>query len=181
MIAMKLNKKGYMLVEIIVSFALAFSIAIYLFNLTIKFKDTNEDIYYSTKYLKDKNLITRNIMEDLERGTISNVSQSTNTLSFKLIIPKDDGTTVEETRNLKLDDGTIYYGKYDTNNFVKTDVSYYQKILESSLIIGNIDNCSNLTNGYFCIRIPITSMYNDNNYDIKLFSSNVRTPPPTPY
>ena len=100
---MKLNKKGYMLVEIIVSFVLAFSIAMYLLNLTIKFKDTNDEIYYSAKYFKDRNLITRNIMNDIERGKVSNVTLSSNVLSFKLTILKDDGTTVEEVRNLKLD------------------------------------------------------------------------------
>ena len=63
---MKINKKGYMLVEIIVSFVLAFSIAMYLLNLTIKFKDTNEEIYYSAQYFKDRNLVVRNIMDDLD-------------------------------------------------------------------------------------------------------------------
>ena len=61
----KMNRNGYMLVEIIVSFSIAFVIFISLTNLVLKFKDVNEETYYETKYLKDKTLITRNIMNDL--------------------------------------------------------------------------------------------------------------------
>ena len=57
---MKLNQKGYMLVEIIVASVIAFSVAYYLLNLTYKFKDKNEDVYYSTTMLADKINITKN-------------------------------------------------------------------------------------------------------------------------
>ena len=59
---MKLNRKGYMLVEIIIASVLAFGIAYYLLNLTYKFKNTNADVYESYYYMKDKILITKNIM-----------------------------------------------------------------------------------------------------------------------
>ena len=170
---MKLNKKGYMLVEIIVAFTLTFSIAMYLLNLSLKFKDTNEDIYYSAKYLKDKNLITRNIMNDLEKNIInvSGMNKTNKELTFE--VKEDDGNT--KTRKLIINNNTIEYGYYNnsTTEFVKEDNSYYKKELEQSLIIGNIENCS-LANNYFCIKIPITSMYDDKSYDIKLFSSNTK-------
>ena len=113
-------------------------------------------------------------MNDIERGVVSNVTLSSNVLSFKLTILKDDGTTVDEMRNLKLDttNKVIYYGKYN-GGFVTGDVSYYTKKLESSLNIGNMENCSNLTNGYFCVKIPIDALYSSENYDVKLFSSNI--------
>ena len=104
---MKLNKKGYMLVEIIVAFTLTFSIAMYLLNLTLKFKDTNEDIYYSAKYLKDKNLITRNIMNDLEKNIInvSGMNKTNKELTFE--VKEDDGNT--KTRKLIINNNTITY------------------------------------------------------------------------
>ena len=61
---MKLNRKGYMLVEIIIASVLAMTVAYYLLNLTYRFKDTNEDLYHSTVFLNDKILITKNIMQD---------------------------------------------------------------------------------------------------------------------
>ena len=49
---MKINKKGYMLVEIIVSFVLAFSIAMYLLNLTIKSLIVNDSMTLEDKVAK---------------------------------------------------------------------------------------------------------------------------------
>jgi len=172
---MKLNKKGYMLVEIIVAFALAFSIAMYLLNLTLKFKDTNEDIYYSAKYLKDKNLITRNIMSDLEKNIVdvSSINKSAKELTFDVYILKENGDSTRETRKLKISGNTIEYGKFNTN-FVKGDRSYYKKELEQSLIIGDMsDEFCSLENNYFCFQIPISSMYDDKNYGITILSNNV--------
>ena len=42
---MKLNRKGYMLVEIVIASVLAMGIGYYLLNLTYKFKNNSEDIY----------------------------------------------------------------------------------------------------------------------------------------
>lgn len=62
---MKLNRGGYMLVEIIVAFVLAAGISYYLLNLTYRFKNLDEDIYQSYLYMQNKNLITKNVMNDL--------------------------------------------------------------------------------------------------------------------
>ena len=86
---MKINKKGYMLVEIIISFTLAMSIAYYLLNLTYKFKNMDEDIYMSTIFIKDKILVTKNIMNDIDRGTVSDipasVDENTSSITFNLV------------------------------------------------------------------------------------------------
>ena len=170
---MKLNKKGYMLVEIIVSFVIAFSIAIYLLNLTIKFKDTNEEIYYSARYLKDKNLITMNIMEDLDRGIIKEIEHIPGSYEIKFKIYIDGLETNEETRKLLMHNDesgfSIEYGSLDeSGNFNKTDESYYKKTLEKSLMIdiNNIKINTNSTENIFNIKIPINSMYTKEKYDI---------------
>ena len=62
----KLNNKGYMLVEIIIASVIAFSVAYYLINLTIKFKNQNSDLYNNTIIKNDKVNITKNIMNDIE-------------------------------------------------------------------------------------------------------------------
>ena len=61
----KLNNKGYMLVEIIIASVIAFSVAYYLINLTIKFKNQNSDLYNNTIIKNDKVNITKNIMNDI--------------------------------------------------------------------------------------------------------------------
>ena len=172
---MKLNNKGYMLVEIIVSFSLAFAIVISLTNLVLKFKDLSEDLYYETKYLKDKNLITRNIMNELDKGTISNINLiDSKTLTFTYEYLDDENKSVEEIRKLEIYDNNITYGKYENNSFITNDLSYYTKTMESSLEIKELENCSNFPN-YFCIKIKVDSIYSDLNYDLTFFSTKVKS------
>ena len=165
----KINKKGYMLVEIIVSFSLIFVILISLTNLLIKYKDDNEDLFYSTKYLKDKNLITRNIMEDLKKVNILNVEKIDNKLILYVEYLNESNNFVSGTRMLSIDNNTITYGNYDnvSNSFLESDYSYYNKKLESSLDIEEL--VYNFTEDTVDIKIKVRSLYNDENYDINLF------------
>ncbi len=172
---MKLNRQGYMLVEIVVSFALAMSIAFYLLNLTYQFKNTNEDIYQSITYMNDKTAITKNIMNDLDQGivlevpTISSTSQDVQ-INFKM---KLKSTEVEEKRKLRISiqDGvtTFYYGKVDdSGTYVTSDVSYYQKNLQKSLQVDSSNIKTNQVGNYLSIEIPIQSLYEAKSYNIKL-------------
>lgn len=173
---MKLNQKGYMLVEIVLSAVLAMSIAYYLLNLTYKFNNTNADLYESIVYMNYKTIITKNIMQDLEQGNIvsgsveSNLSSSESNVSFVLV--KEDGFS--EKRKLEVKDSSsgtvIEYGKWDsTNGFYTEDISYYKKVLPSIMIVEKIELKSSSTNG-LGIKIPISSIYDEQSYDIKIFS-----------
>ena len=109
---MNLNKKGYMLVEIVIAFGIAMAIAYYLMNLTYKFKNTNEDIYQSTIYLKDKVSVTKNIMNDLEKSTIVEYNKCNDTNQNCIMLKTQDGT--EKKIEAKKDETTgvikIIYG-----------------------------------------------------------------------
>lgn len=181
---MKLNRKGYMLVEIIISFTLAMSIAYYLLNLTYKFKNMDEDIYMSTIFIKDKILVTKNIMNDIDRGMItyipSNVDENTNSITFNLHINNSNNS---ERRKIAIDRDkkTIEYGKINENgDFDKENISYYSKTIDDALIIKGLTIKSSELSNYFSIIIQISSLYDDNDYDIKLFgqafSNNIATP-----
>lgn len=183
MIFMRLNNKGYMLVEIIVSFVLACSIAMYLLNLTIKFKDTNESIYYSSVYLKDKNLITRNIMNDIKEGNIVDFSSGGNWIKFKVELDSDVSNSTRMMQVYKAlrinDDNSIEYGvvtNYDEIynreiiSFGISDSSYYKKKLEDGLVVGELAVEAE-NDRYLVIRIPISSLYTEDNYDIILMSN----------
>lgn len=134
----KLNNKGYMLVEIIVASVIAFSVAYYLLNLTYKFKDKNEDVYYSTTMLADKINITKNIMNDLVEKKVESRTSSITGDSYSITLELDDGTS----RKILIDKNkkTITYGLIDaSDNFDKTNSSYYTKKLENYLEIGELD------------------------------------------
>ena len=166
----KINRKGYMLVEIIVSFALAFTVLIYLTNLLLKYKDINEDLFYSTKYIKDKNLITRNIMSDLENGYIIDVSKNGNIIDFDVELLKGNEIIFEKKRlEIDKENKKVRYGKINEVNgmFDKSNFSYYEKEIESSLMIGDIFFEEKEESARF--QVPITSMYSDENYDLSFF------------
>ena len=175
---MRLNKKGYMLVEIIVAAVIAFSIAYYLLNLTFKFKDKNELVHDSRDLNSIKINVTKNIMNDLdgkdigfkiENGNIVGISN--NSIQFyangsprKLII-------VNDNNNNKV----IKYG-YHTNGTIKmTKLSndpYYVKNLSSYNYL-NIDNITikdSVKNDKIVVSIdiPISSIYTDEVVHIKL-------------
>lgn len=178
----KLNKKGYMLVEIVIASVLTFGIAYYLLNLTYKFKNINEDIYQSVYYGNDKMLITKNIMSDLEKGTVTDIQESADgqTIEFSLYI---QNTRIEKRKLMvtKVDGKTkIQYGKITMVDgvyiFDKTNISYYEKDLETTLIVGDLEMIKTIggtaTNG-LAITIPIHSIYDDKDYSIKLFANRL--------
>lgn len=59
---MKLNKKGYMLVEIILASALAFGLAFFIIDLVIRLKNKNNDLLVETLITTDKTIITNKLM-----------------------------------------------------------------------------------------------------------------------
>ena len=183
-IEMKLNQKGYMLVELVLSSVLAMTIALYLINLTYQFKNKNEDIYQSITYSKDKIAITKNIMNDLDNQVVTFIkTDSTKTgdktiyNNYLTVISKKDST--ENFRNIQIvqsKEGTsIFYGKWNknTNSFDKSDVSYYEKKLDKSLIVRNVKIETNESDDFLSITIPIESMYTKERYDIKLLVSKL--------
>lgn len=171
---MKLNSKGYMLVEIIIAAVIAFSIAYYLLNLTYKFKNKNEDVYNSVTLYSEKINITKNIMNDLEGKTISEIISDENIITFKLT----NSNNITETRKLMIDKSTstIEYGKLtETGIFETTNISYYEKKLADTTEIGDITikqiNPTDIAEGV-SVQIPIKSIYSDKDYTIRLMLAN---------
>ena len=164
-----------MLVEIVIASVLAFGIAYYLLNLTYKFKNTNTDLHESYIYTKDKLVITKNIMNDLENGIVSEVKKFENNDAVH-----ETGVTFTirlgdkiEPRKLIINkkDKYIEYGKTDASyaSFIMNDSSYYKKELEKSLDFNDL--IINNNDASFNITISLSSMYTDDVYNIRLYSS----------
>ena len=66
---MKLNKKGYMLVEIILASALAFGLAFFIIDLVIRLKNKNDDLLVETLITTDKTIITNKLMSYAQSET----------------------------------------------------------------------------------------------------------------
>lgn len=171
MLSKKLNNKGYMLVEIIIASVLAFSVAYYLLNLTYDFKDKNEDVYFSTATLSDKINITKNIMNDLEGKSVDIVHLSESNADPSYITLKVGESEDYKQIYINKNDKTIKYGKLlrdEVGTFDVNDKTYYEKKIDNFLEFGSIDIKQNQESKYITLTIPITNIYNDANYDIKL-------------
>lgn len=64
---MKLNRKGYLTVEVILASVIAVTIAFFLMEITIKLVNVTDDAYVNTELLTDKTLIIKNIKGQLEK------------------------------------------------------------------------------------------------------------------
>ena len=83
---MKLNKKGYMLVEIILASALAFGLAFFIIDLVIRLKNKNDDLLVETLITTDKTIITNKLMSYAELETkdfdCNNLTITGNTVKY---------------------------------------------------------------------------------------------------
>ena len=60
---MKLNKKGYMLIEIILASIIAFGVAIFIINLTLRLKNKNDDELVESLVATDEAIVTNKLMQ----------------------------------------------------------------------------------------------------------------------
>ena len=173
---MKKNNKGYMLIEIIIAAVIAFGIAYYLLNLTFKFSDKNMDTYKSINYLSDKNNVTKNIMNDLEKCNISDIENGKDgDISYvQFSATVENGESKIKRIEVDEDKKTVTYGNYDANSgeFNKDDTSYYFKKLSKDLTIGSPKIDTSPETNTINVYIPLTSNYDDQDYGIKLLINN---------
>ena len=176
----RLNNKGYMLVEIIVASVIAFSVAYYLLNLTYKFKDKSEDIYYSTTMLSDKINITKNIMNDLEKisdkssgGLVTGADNNTYTITIKGKYDKNSeiiSRTIKVSKDATTQQWQIEYGSFTERVYT----SYYKKVLDKSFEVSNVSYEE--TDNAYKIIIKINSLYINDSNDIILFVNKGKSP-----
>lgn len=89
---MKNNNRGYMLVEIILATAIAFGIAYFMLNMTIKLKNKNDDLLVETLATTDQAIIANAIMNTLKGKSCEEIAPNINDKSTWLI--KVDGNKV---------------------------------------------------------------------------------------
>ena len=153
----KLNNKGYLTVEVVLASVIAFCLAYFLLNLTIKVKDKNDDMLVKTILINDKAIIENNIMKDNDKYTsveLEECAQKKCTISFlsdtnnKLIYINVEGKYPKiECRT----DGNLTFSKEFSKN--------------SNVGIININETSDLLS----ITIPITNEFiKDYNFDINI-------------
>ncbi len=80
------NNKGYMLIELILASIIAFSIAYFAIDITIKVKEKNDDVLVSTLASTDQTIITNLLMKEInqnyEKFNCSLIKKENNTIKY---------------------------------------------------------------------------------------------------
>ena len=85
---MKLNKKGYMLIEIILASAIAFGIGYFILQMVINLKNKNDDLLVETLTTTDQTIIMNKLMEYAQKNDTDFCDKLT--ISGKVIKYGDD-------------------------------------------------------------------------------------------
>lgn len=105
-----MNNKGYMLVEIILAFTLAIGVGYFLIELTLKAKNTNDDLVVASLVRTDQGIIYNTIMKDI----YNNPEQNLDEIESKISIDGD---------KLTYDDKVIVLNQYASFGEVVKDNS----------------------------------------------------------
>jgi len=150
----KLNKKGYMLIELILASFLAITVGLYLIELIFNFREKVQDDFYSSNIYKDKVVVTKSISSYLNNYKYNNVSTNAdNTIVFN--------STDAVSYILKAENNSIHFGINDNSSFL------YEKIFDDNVMLGNPNLECHEGVGYCYIKVPVTYLYNNYSYDLK--------------
>lgn len=92
----KLNNKGYMLIEIILAVSLAMGIGYFLIELTLKVKNSNDDLLVESLVKTDQGIIYNMIMKDVYKDILANpnieidVGNIYNNINIKKVNEEDE-------------------------------------------------------------------------------------------
>lgn len=156
---MKLNRKGYLTIEIILGATIAFAIAFFLMEITIKMVNVTEDNYKDIVVITDNALVISNIKELLDNKKITNITCSSNICT----ITYDDIDNTTHTTHLSIDNRSVIYKENTNYLYVKELDKSLSNITLTSTIRGDITG-ENKNNIYF--KITAQNIFIDKDYSI---------------
>ena len=156
---MKLNRKGYLTIEIILGATIAFAIAFFLMEITIKMVNVTEDNYKDIVVITDNALVISNIKKLLDTKEITNITCSSNTCT----ITYNDIDNTTHTTHLGIDNRSVIYKESTNYLYVKELDKSLSNITLTSTIRGDITG-ENKNNIYF--KITAQNIFIDKDYSI---------------
>lgn len=160
----KLNRKGYMAVEIILASVVSITIAVFLIDITVKLVNKTDDYHVDTVFVNDKALIIKNIKEEIQNdinsnGIITSISCSGNSCN----IGYENGVSKELSINQETSE--ISYSSYTK----KIDTRLSGEVS----ISGNMSGDKPSDSKYIVINIKFSNIFNNNDYDMIIPVSNI--------
>lgn len=170
-----MNKKGFTLVELITSFALASVIMIFIFNIVVILKQNYISKSVRTDLMIKQALLSQKINEDFTNNNIKEVATCDSVKKCYEITFSDNS---KKKLTVSSDDKTITYGDY---SYALTNSSYATKINVSV----EKDNVTDITlnDSILIIDVPIyNKKYANVNFGVKViyqFNSRVSSISPS--
>lgn len=162
----KLNKKGYLAVEVILASVVAVSIAVFLIDLTVKMVNKTNDNYTNTLFLTDKALITNHLRKEIKQDIEKEKNGPIQRADFNGKYTCNLKFTGGNTSNITIGGNEITYQSDREKKYSKTinkDIKY------SSIYI---DKCG-VENNYLIIKINFEDIFTtNNNRDIEIVLYN---------
>ena len=168
----KLNKKGYLAVEVILASVVAVSIAVFLIDLTVKMVNKTNDNYTNTLFLTDKALITNNLRKEIKQDIIQN-GNINNIGEIEKATLIDDYTCELKFKNSNVTSNININSTKDTITY-SSEYSGYSKTINKDIKYSdiNIKTCT-LENNYLIIKINFEDIFTtNNNRDIEIVLYN---------
>lgn len=178
-----MNNKGFMLVEIIVTFALALVIAYFLIDITFDMLNKKNDAFFSSKVQLNVSLLEKEVLEVINDKKISNVTYNNDNDNALVSLYTTDNKVYG--LRIKRLEKEIIFGEMVDNTFTSdvyqkqfaSDISFKEIIINnycygsyedvSGICKKNNELSSNLVNnGLLEVRVVIDNLYLEDNYDI---------------
>lgn len=180
-----MNRKGYLMVEVVVATVIAVSISFFLINIVINIMSKTDDITEELKYMTVNTSISKVLEEDLSHFQISELSfnSSSKEVYFTYnFCPENEEKLCENIRKkiLITKENNKTYFKYgsikEDNSFDTDDTSYYVREIPKELTLDEIifsDNKdlypnANIYDSILVMTIPMRNIFENKNYDIKV-------------
>ena len=161
---MKLNRRGYIAVEIILASIVSITIAVFLIDITIRLVNRTDNNYIDTIFVSDKALLTKNIKEEIE-----------NDISNKGVI--DSIICSNSNCNIIFNDRSSKELSIDIESNKVTYGSYTKEV--DKRLGGEVKVNSSISNDkkYIIINITFTNIFDDSDYSVIVPISNKKYPP----
>lgn len=176
---MKLNRKGYLTVEIILASTIAFAIAFFLIEITVKLVNKTDDVYHETVIAYDDAIIINNIKEKIKDYIIE-------TDGLNLVECKNNECMISGERSGgPKEDRYIYYDSVSKEirfsegaEEGKDRVTLYAKKVDDSIseveISSNINRNVKPSDRIVFFNIKLKNIFTDNVYEMVIPINLVR-------
>lgn len=153
-----------MTVEIIIASVIAFSIAFFLMEITMKLVDVTDNEYADTNFMTDKALIMTNVKKYVKEYLDELKSNDDQIMSF---------TCQQNECKFESEDGSMIHLYIENDNtliFKKEETILYSKTLDNGIKINSLTGGNK--GNYIYFQIKCTNIFSNEDYNINIVVYN---------